>query len=201
MSPQTRAGMVLGLCAIVAIVTLSLTQYLTGQRIEQARQQLLLEGLSAVLPRGHFDNDPLDSVRKVTAPELGSDHALPIYTVYRDKRPLAAVLSVIAPDGYNGNIHLLVGVTVDGEIIGVRVSEHHETPGLGDDIEYQRSEWITQFDGQSLQSVTPAGWNVKKQGGRFDALTGATVTPRAIINAIHRALDWYQGHRKEVFAS
>ncbi|NND92678.1 MAG: electron transport complex subunit RsxG [Granulosicoccus sp.] len=201
MNSHVRTGLTLGLCLLAAIIALTIAQRLARPQIELSRQQWLMQGLSAVLPTGPFDNDPLTSVRLVTAPELGSTDAMPIYTVFRDNRPLAAVLSIVAPDGYNGDIKLLLGVTIDGEIIGTRVTEHRETPGLGDDLEYRRSDWITGFDGQSLASTSAGDWDVRQQGGRFDAFTGATITPRAVIRAIHRALDWYDSHRQDIFAS
>ena len=201
MNDNTRTGLTLGLCVLAAITALAVAHSLTRERIEKVRQQWLLQGLVEVLPEGPFDNDPLDSVQMVTAPELGGDEAQAIYTTYRNSAPAGAVLSVVAPDGYNGDIHLLVGVSFEGKITGVRVSEHRETPGLGDRIEYSRSDWITHFDDQSLSSSSPGDWAVRKNGGRFDAFTGATITPRAVINAVHRALQWYADHRQELYAS
>lgn len=199
MKTPTRTGLTLAGCVILAIAALSLVHQLTRERMEVARQQWLLQGLSAVLPEGPYDADPLSTRKLITAVELGSVQPLPLYTVYRNGQPLAAVLSVIAPDGYNGNIQLLLGIHSDGQVIGARVTEHRETPGLGDDIDINRSDWIRQFDGRSLRSDTSPAWNVKKRGGRFDAMTGATITPQAVITAIHRALLWYRQHRDEVF--
>ncbi len=201
MKTPTRTGLTLAGCVILAIAALSLVHQLTRERMEVARQQWLLQGLSAVLPEGPHDADPLSTRKLITAVELGSVQPLPLYTVYRSGQPLAAVLSVIAPDGYNGNIQLLLGIHPDGQIIGARVTEHRETPGLGDDIDIHRSDWIRQFDGRSLQTDASQAWNVKKRGGGFDAMTGATITPQAVITAIHRALLWYQQHRDEVFSS
>ncbi len=201
MNSNIRTGLTLGLCVLVAIIALTLAHSLTRERIEKVRQQWLLQGLMDVLPEGPFDSDPLNSVQMVTALELGNDEAHAIYTIYRNSAPAGAVLSIVAPDGYNGDINLLVGVDADGQITGVRVSEHRETPGLGDRIEYSRSDWITSFDGQSLSSSNPGDWAVRKNGGRYDAFTGATITPRAVINAVHRALQWYAEHRQELYTS
>lgn len=201
MKTPVRTGVTLAACVLLAIAALSLVHELTRERMQQAREQWLLQGLSAVLPAPPYDAEPLSTQRLIIAPELGSQQALPLYTVYRDGQPLAAVLSVIAPDGYNGNIHLLLGIRPDGQIIAARVTEHRETPGLGDDIEFARSDWITQFDGRSLQHGGRGDWAVRKRGGNFDALTGATITPQAIIGAIQRALRWYEVHGDEVFPS
>ena len=201
MNSNTRTGLTLGLCVLGAITALTLAHTLTRNRIEEVRQQWILQGLMEVLPAGPFDSDPLSSVQMVTAMELGSDDAQAVYTAYRNQMPLGAVLSVVAPDGYNGDIHLLLGVSFDGQITGVRVSEHQETPGLGDRIDYSRSDWITHFNGHSLSSTQPSDWAVKKNGGRFDAFTGATITPRAVINAVYRALQWYADHQQELYTS
>lgn len=201
MRMPARTGLTLACCAALAIAALSLVHQLTRERLEAARQQWLLQGLSAVLPDGPYDEDPLSTRQLIVAPELGSEQPMPLYTVYREQAPLAAVLSVVAPDGYNGDIRLLLGLHPDGRIIGARVTEHRETPGLGDDIDIARSDWITQFSDRSLTSEGDDAWAVEKFGGRYDALTGATITPQAIITAIHRALQWYQQHRDEVFPS
>ena len=201
MRMPARTGMTLACCAALAIAALSLVHQLTRERLEAARQQWLVQGLAAVLPAGPYDEDPVSTRRLIVAPELGSAQPLPLYTVYREQEPLAAVLSVVAPDGYNGDIRLLLGLRPDGRIIGARVTEHRETPGLGDDIDSARSDWITQFSGRSLTNDADGAWAVKKRGGSFDALTGATITPQAIVTAIHRALQWYQHHRNEVFPS
>lgn len=199
MKTPLRTGLTLACCVLLAMAALSAVYQLTREPIAAARQQWLLEGLSAVLPEEPYDANPLSTQRLISAPELGSDQPLPLFTVYRDGQPLAAVLSIVAPEGYNGDIRLLLGIRPDGEIIGARVTEHRETPGLGDDIEISRSDWITQLAGQSLQQLDSNSWAVRKRGGQFDALTGATITPQAIITAIHRALLWYEQHRQEVF--
>jgi electron transport complex protein RnfG len=196
---QLRTGLTLGFSVLAAILVLSLAERLTRDRIEQSQRDFLLSSLSAVLPDGPFDSDPLASRRMIIAPALGSPEPLAVYTLFQDQRPVAAILSVIAPDGYNGNIELLVGVSYAGKINGVRVTHHRETPGLGDDIDSARSDWINQFSGQSLQSSTAGDWTVKKAAGRFDAFTGATITPRAVITAIHRALIWFEAHRDLLF--
>lgn len=201
MNSNTRTGLTLGLCVLAAITALTLAHNLTRNRIEEVRQQWMLQGLMDVLPTGPFDSDPLSSVQRITAPELGGNDAHAVYTVYRNQMPLGAVLSVVAPDGYNGDIHLLLGVSVNGQITGVRVSEHRETPGLGDRIDFSRSDWVTHFNGQSLSSTSSSDWGVSKNGGRFDAFTGATITPRAVINAVYRALQWYADHQQELYTS
>ena len=114
--------------------------------------------------------------------------------------PVAVVLALIAPDGYGGPIKLLVGINADGSLAGVRVVNHHETPGLGDAIDTRRSNWILGFTGRSLGDPSPAQWAVRKDGGVFDQFTGATITPRAVVKAVKRALVYFEAHRDTLFA-
>jgi electron transport complex protein RnfG len=109
-------------------------------------------------------------------------------------------MEATAPEGYGGAIELLVGVNANGEITGVRVvPPHNETPGLGDKIETKKSDWIYSFDGKSLTNPKPEGWAVKKDGGDFDSFTGATITPRAVVDAVYNALAWYQANRSTLY--
>lgn len=110
-----------------------------------------------------------------------------MYIARQDDRPVAAILEATAPDGYSGAIQLLVGVDFSGTVLGTRVTEHHETPGLGDKIELRLSDWITHFSGKTIAAGNDAHWAVKKDGGDFDQFTGATITPRAVVNAVKRA--------------
>ena len=110
------------------------------------------------------------------------------------------MLQPVAPDGYSGKIFLIVAIRSNGEVSGVRVVAHHETPGLGDYIERTKSEWITGFDGQSLSSRRDDDWKVKKDGGQFDYMAGATISPRAVIKAVHKALQYFAQHREQLMA-
>lgn len=112
----------------------------------------------------------------------------------QDGRVAALLLEAVAPDGYNGDIRLLVGVDARGEVIGVRVVEHRETPGLGDPIEIERGPWITGFDGRSLRDPAADAWRVRRDDGAFDQLAGATITPRAVVGAVRRALQFVEAH-------
>ena len=114
--------------------------------------------------------------------------------------PIALVMATTAPDGYSGSIRLLVGINIDGSLSGVRVVAHRETPGLGDAIDEDRSDWIRIFDGKSLQDPPEERWAVRKDGGAFDQLTGATVTPRAVVKAVRQALLYYREHQQALFS-
>jgi electron transport complex protein RnfG len=121
-----------------------------------------------------------------------------VYLAKRGGEPVAVILPVLAKEGYTGPIRLIVGIAPDGRILGVRVVEHKETPGLGDKIDIKKSDWILGFNGRSLGNPDQAGWQVKKDGGEFDALTGATITPRAVVKAVHAALMFFDTHQQQL---
>ncbi len=139
-----------------------------------------------VLPADRYNNRLQDRCFVVSSPALGKgEHR--VYIAEQDGKPVAAVLETTAPDGYSGAIQLLVGADFSGTVLGTRVTEHHETPGLGDKIELRLSDWITDFSGKKIQGDNDSHWAVKKDGGDFDQFTGATITPRAVVNAVKRA--------------
>ncbi|NNM82302.1 MAG: electron transport complex subunit RsxG [Burkholderiales bacterium] len=188
--------------AFSAIMTalLAFTFAMTRDLIAKSEEQEKLALIEEVLPASLSDNDLLkDSVTLAPDPLLGNTSPITAYRARLKGKPSAAVLEAIAPDGYGGKISLLVAILADGEISGVRVVSQNETPGLGDYIEIAKSKWITLFDRLSLQSVPDAGWHVKKDGGRFDYMTGATVTPRAVVKAVHKALLYFSKNRETIF--
>lgn len=200
MNYTSRASITLTLACFASIILLTIAHQLSKQRIEQSELAWKMENLRAVLPSGRFDNDPLSTQFQHVEPILGSEAPLDVYVVFQNDQPSAAALEIIAGNGYNGDIRLLLGISYKGEIIGVRVIEHRETPGLGDDIEIIRSDWITQFDGRSVVSSHPADWQIKRNGGQFDAITGATITPLAIINAVQSAIRWFETNKERLFS-
>ncbi len=199
MSEVKRATLILGGFVAIAMIVLAIAHTSTATRIKNVKNQQAKDTLIQLLPNKDFDNDPLETAHWVNAPALGSSRPHKVYPAYIDNKPIAAVISIVAPNGYNGAIDLLLGVNVDGTIIGSRVIDHSETPGLGDDIELRRSNWILQFTEKSLNTYSDRDWNVIKEGGKFDAFTGATITPRAVVHAIQKALIWFEAHPDEVF--
>jgi electron transport complex protein RnfG len=121
-----------------------------------------------------------------------------VYLAKKSGKVTAACFKFIAPDGYSGAINMIMGVDRDGNILGVRVLSHKETPGLGDKIEAGKSAWILDFVGRSLDNLTPAQWAVKKDGGVFDQFAGATITPRKSVQAIHRGLELFKAHQAQL---
>lgn len=172
----------------------------TRPNIERSEQMEKIRLVSQVLPPG-FDNDPIrDTLPLAADPLLGLKHPGKAYLAARDGKPVAVVLEAIAPDGYAGEIKLLVGIGTDGRLTGVRVTAHRETPGLGDYIEISKSGWIQQFTGKGLDAPADAGWKVRKDGGRFDYVAGATISPRAVVKAVHKALRYFSEHREALLS-
>lgn len=196
-----RAGLQLGLAALVATALLAGTYFLTRDRIRAAEHQARMQALEVVLPPDRYDNDLLDDTVQVQAPAWLGAEATTVYRASRAGEPSALVFETVAPDGYGGPIRLLVAVSHDGVVLGVRVTAHQETPGLGDPIEADRSDWITRFRGRALGDPPAAGWAVRKDGGVFDQFAGATVTPRAVVRAVHRALQFVARHGDQVRAA
>lgn len=177
---------------LVSILLLLLVRYVTAPVIEEAERQTLLETFSQVLPNELYDNDPLNNTITIEDTSyldlLGSSQPVTVYRAFKNSQPAGAILTTIAPNGYSGNIYVLMGVLPDGRVSGVRVLKHAETPGLGDKIEIAKSNWILEFDGRSLRDDNDPRWAVKKDNGDFDQFTGATITPRAVISAVKNAL-------------
>ncbi len=173
---------------LVAWVHLATSDRITENRLAMTRMRVtqVLEGLE-------YDNDPVVDATTVSHPQLGGT-GLPVWFARRNDTVVGMVLSAIAPNGYAGPIHLLIGVDTQGQVLGVRVTQHRETPGLGDDIEADRSDWIHGFRSRALGDPPIEAWRVRKDGGVFDQFTGATVTPRAVVQAVRNALVYVQEH-------
>jgi len=196
-----RMGLILLSFAVVGTGLVALSFLSTQDRIAHNEKMALLRQINALLPPGSYDNDLLNDTLAVVNPNLlGSQEAVTFYRARQQGKPLAVVFMPVAPDGYSGKIRLLVGVRENGQLLGVRVISHQETPGLGDAIEEKRSPWINGFTGRSLQNPTEAGWRVKRDGGVFDQFTGATITPRAVVKAVQKSLQFYARHQSTLFA-
>lgn len=196
-----KSGVTLAAIAAICTALVAFTYQLTEERIEANEQAWLERSLQPALSGLFYDGSVTESKIIVPPPHdlPGSDAAI-IYRVYSQGEPVAALFVVSARDGYSGPIRILVGVDTDGIVTGVHVLEHRETPGLGDRVESTKSDWVKQFDGHSLVDPDPGGWAIKRDGGQFDQLTGASVTPRAIIKATKNTLLYYDAHRLEIFA-
>ncbi len=231
--------------ALLGTAILAFTFTLTHDRIEQSVEAEKLRLISQIVPQPLFDNDIIkDTLDIKPDPLLGNEDVTTAYRARLGGDPSALVLEAVAPDGYSGKISLLIAIKAGGELAGVRVVSHKETPGLGDYIEIGRSNWIKIFDGKSLSKKTPlppdtpspqsspasgrgserekqslisageraneslrgqplddSDWKVKKDGGQFDYMAGATITPRAVVKATHKALQYFAKNRDALFST
>ncbi|MBG0844430.1 MAG: electron transport complex subunit RsxG [Pseudomonadaceae bacterium] len=193
-----KNALVLGLFAIGTVGSVALLQQGTATRIAAAEREAQVRALAEILPAGSYDNPLLDNRIELNAPELGHRSPQSAYLALKGDQPSALILPVTAPDGYSGAIHLLVGIFADGRLAGVRVLGHKETPGLGDKIELAKSDWVRSFEGKSLSDPGEDGWAVKKDRGEFDQFAGATITPRAVVKAVHGTLRYFDKHRAQL---
>lgn len=195
--PEMRSShaTVLAMFALIATTVVSLTHCSTNDKIVRNQINDTQRQLSQVLPENTFNNLLYED--STTLADTRSRQTRTIYTAKIDDEPTAVVITATAPDGYVSDISLLIGIYKDGRIAGVRVTQHRETPGLGDKIEYRRSDWITRFDGKSISH--PLTWAVKKDGGEFDQLTGATITSKSVVRAIRDTLLFFEDNSNYLF--
>jgi electron transport complex protein RnfG len=195
-----RGGVTLALIAAICTAIVAATYLVTTDRIVANQKAWLERRLQPVLADVSFDSGLTDSRLTLLPPhELPGSDAAVIYRVYEAGKP-AAALFVVSARGYSGPIRLLVGVDANGTVTGVRVIEHRETPGLGDLVESSKTDWILQFNRRRLGDPELSDWAIKRDGGEFDQLTGASVTPRAIVNAVRDTLLYFSTNSEQLFA-
>lgn len=186
-----RNGLGLALFAGLTVGVIAVTEVLTRDEIAARKREAELRALLEILPEERFDNAVLEDAIRIRDPRLDPRDPVRVLIARRNGRTVAAIVPVRVPDGYSGDIHMIVGIRPDGTVAGVRVTEHRETPGLGDAIEARKSDWIESFRGRSLGDPPAAQWTVRENGGAFDAFTGATITPRAVVHGVRRTLQWF----------
>ena len=201
-SDVIKSGGTLAVIAAICTSLVATTWYLTKDRIAANDQAWLEQSLQPALAGVFFDGSVSESMLVLEAPHgLPGDEDVIIYRVYAEEEPVAALFVVTAPDGYAGPIRFLLGVEYDGAVTGVRILDHTETPGLGDRIESSRTDWVFQFDGRSLNDPYPERWKLTVDGGDFDQITGASITPRAVIGAMRETLIYFYDNRDDVFTA
>ncbi len=190
-SSPLHAALRVGLFSFIIIGLVTLVFHGTKDKIAANKRNALLQNLQAVLPPASYDNDLANDIMQQDS-----------YTIYRARKagqPVAAVISTSTTQGYNGDIQLLIAINIKGEIMGVRVLSHQETPGLGDKIELKKSDWILGFQHKSLQHNPLSQWAVQRDGGIFEQFTGATITPRAIVNKVKTTGLFFLQHQQSIF--
>ena len=195
-----KTGMTLALIAAICTSLVAATYQATRERIAANEKALLEQSLQPALSGLFYDSGVSESRLVIEPPHnLPGNDAAVIYRVFAAGEPVAALIAVTARDGFSGPIRILVGVGYDGTVSGIRILQHRETPGLGDKIESARSDWVYQFDGRSITNPPVTGWAIRGDGGEFDQLTGASITPRAVIKAIRDTLVYFDANREEIF--
>ncbi len=199
-SAHTALNLLVFTLAGTALLAATFNQ--THQTIARSEEAEKLRLIGQIMPSHLYDNDILkDTVSVAPNPLLGTTTATLAYRGRLHGQPSGLVIEAIAPDGYSGKISLIVALHYDGSLSGVRVVAHKETPGLGDYIEATKNNWIKGFDGKTLGEHAAQDWQVKKDGGQFDYMAGATITPRAVVKAVHKVLEFYAAHREILFAT
>lgn len=203
----TRTAVILVFFVAAFTAALAVVYNMTKPAIDASAAEEKMRMINEVLPSALYDNELLtDTLTLAPTPELGQDDESTVYRARLKGEPSTLVLEAVAPDGYSGKIRMLLAIRANGEIAGVRVTLHKETPGLGDYIEPKKDKnktnpWITQFNGLSMEKMpTPGQWKVKKDGGHFDSVAGATVTPRAVVKAVYKAAKFATDNRERLFA-
>lgn len=196
---STAAAMII--FSLLASTALSISYFVTKTPIEESDARAKRIFLNQVIPSNLYDNNLVkDTISVEPNPLIGNKKNIDIYRAKKNNQVIAVIIETIAPDGYSGEIKTLVGIDQEDKILGVRVITHKETPGLGDYIEIEKSQWIKNFDLKSLDKMTEKEWAVKKDGGDFDYVSGATITPRAVIKSTYKSLIYAKENKKRLFA-
>jgi len=194
-----RARSIAGLGTLLLVVMLVVggSWRYTRHVIADNANRELLAGIAAVLPGVLYDNDPATDLVQI---DTGGGQPVPVYRARRNGVPVAAAVTIVAPDGYAGPIRLLVGISSDGSVLGVRIEAHTETPGIGADVAAENSPVLAGLVGRSLTDPPEPRWTVRNDGGEFDAIAGATVSSRAVIIGVRRAVQFFTTRRDELFS-
>jgi electron transport complex protein RnfG len=200
MNIVSRSSFLLGFIALLGTAMLAGVNALTHERIIEQEKSRVLQQLNEIVPVASFNNDLLgDKIEIQDETLLRHRSPVPVYRARLDGQPVAVLMIVTAPDGYNGDIRLLTGIDAAGTLLGVRVVSHRETPGLGDPIELEKSDWILGFAQKGLHNTETGAWAVKRDGGQFDQFTGATISPRAVVRTVHNTLLYFERNRQMLF--
>ncbi|ENP7578222.1 electron transport complex subunit RsxG [Vibrio sp. Vb2535] len=193
-----KNGLTLAIFACATTGLVALTEYLTKDQIKVQEQKQLLSVLNQVIPENMHDNALTQACTMVTSPDLGTLRAMPAYLATKNGEPTAIAIESIAPDGYNGEIKVITGIDNQGNILGTRVLNHQETPGLGDKIDLRVTDWILSFTGKQVTENNWNSWKVRKDGGDFDQFTGATITPRAVVKVVRNTVNYVNQSREDI---
>jgi electron transport complex protein RnfG len=198
---MSKNAQLLALFAVACTAIVGVVHLLTKDQIAFQQQQKLLRNLNSIIADSSYNNIIYQDCLILPNEALATTMPQKVYRARINGTPVSVAITTIAPDGYNGNIELLVAINIDGTVSGVRTLKHQETPGLGDKIELRKSTWIQSFTGKTLANENDSRWQVKKDGGMFDQFTGATITPRAVVKAVRNTVNYFNSHQNELFDS
>lgn len=197
----TKTAITLVAFAFIGTAMLAYVFDITRAPIEASEKEARLALFKQILPESTYDNDLLkDSVNIAPNELLGNRQVTIANIAKRNHKTAGVILEAVAHDGYSGDIKLLIAIRADGSISGVRVLAHKETPGLGDYIDIAHGNWIKLFNDESVNKTATEQWHVKKDGGKFDYMVGATITPRAVVKAVLKSLQFFEVNKKALFA-
>lgn len=203
--PIQKNSQILAIFAIACTAIVGLVNELTKDKIEAQAQLQLLNTLHSIIEPNRYNNNMTQDCVSVSSPLLGGSQKHQViqtaYIARKDDNAIAVAITSTAPDGYNGNIEIMVAINMDNSISGVRVLKHQETPGLGDKVELRKSDWITSFNSKKLLTDDDSRWAVAKDGGMFDQFTGATITPRAVVKAVKKAMIYFKNNKLSLLDS
>lgn len=192
---MSKNSKILAAFAISCTLVVGLVNELTKEKIKAQEQLQLQKTLHSIISPERYNNGITNDCIEMTSTYLGTSDTQKGYIARLNNNVQAVAITAIAPDGYNGNIELIIAVNMDESVSGVRVLKHQETPGLGDKIELRKSDWITTFSDKKLLSQNDSRWAVAKENGMFDQFTGATITPRAVIKAVKNAVHYFNSNK------
>lgn len=193
----SKNSLVLALFALATTAAIAATYLGTRDIIIEQERKARAKALLEIVPLSRHNNSILDDVVPISETGLLKlEEPGNVHVALQNGKHVAYIIPSLAPDGYSGAIKVITGVNVDGTVAGVRILAHNETPGLGDKVDLKKSDWVLGFNGKSLQNPKPEQWKVKKDRGVFDQFTGATITPRAVTQAVYNSLEYYQANKK-----
>lgn len=196
----SKNALILATFAAACVGLIAITYFITRDTIAGEMKAALARTLDQLVPADKYNNDVHHDCTLIPAnSDLGNASPRQVYRMFDDDEPVALVMETVAPNGYSGKIRMVLGVYYDGTIAGLRVTDHKETPGLGDKVDVNKSDWILGFEGKSLNNPHIEQWKVKKDGGAFDAFTGATITPRAVVGQVAKALEYFGDNKDTLF--
>ncbi|XQW83757.1 electron transport complex subunit RsxG [Thalassotalea piscium] len=193
-----KNALLLALFAVGCTAVICAVYLITKDRIKSQEENKLINTLTQIIDKQTYNNDIYHDCTLINNSALSAETEK-AYLARYDNQPIAAAITTTAPDGYNGKIHLIVAINIDGSVSGVRTIKHQETPGLGDKIEVKKSQWINSFADKKVLNEKDQRWAVRKDGGIFDQFTGATITPRAVVKAVRKSVLYFKDQQQQLF--